>query len=102
MMKGGGGVIIVVPVVLVILIAASLLVYLPLNPSLTVTFKVSASPGYAISVNTNSTATFYSKGTIFGTAGIPQGPIFLSRLGALNGSYVLAIRVGYGPTILSN
>ena len=72
-------------------------IYLPLDPSVTVTFRVATTSGYSIILGPTS----YVKATPLGSLGVPQGGILLSHLDTVTGPYNLSIAVRYGTRTLS-
>jgi hypothetical protein len=71
--------------------------YLPLYPSITVTFRITSTSGYSITVGPTS----YVKAAFLGSLGVPPSRIGLSHLETNAGPYGLSIGVRYGTNTLS-
>src|SRR5713101_760834 len=80
------------------LVGLVLFFYLPVYPSVTVTFRVTTGPEYSMTTGPTS----YLKAPVYGTVNVPLGQIQLSPLDHITGPYNLTITVRYGISILSS
>jgi hypothetical protein len=74
---------------------------IPINPQLTVTFRISTNPQtYATLIEVSEAA--YAKVSIWSSASIPKGNISLSLLGATQGRYTLSVVIVYNGQIIGS
>jgi hypothetical protein len=86
-----------VAILITSLVGLVLFFYLPVYPSITVTFRVTTSPQYSITIGPTS----FLRASVSSTVNVPLGKILLLPLDGNTGPYNLTITVRYGTSILS-
>ncbi len=91
----------VAPLMLIIILAAVMVLFVPLSPSLSVTFNLGvSSTGYGPTLTAETWS--YAKVTLGSSSGVAKGSISLSFAGSsLAGPYNLTIAVSYNGQSLS-
>ncbi len=87
---------IVLPIILLVILVSFSILGLPINPMLTVRFKILTPPKLEIVDAT------YVKASLWSTASVTKGGISVSFLGATQGQYSLSITIGYGTQFLGS
>ena len=103
MSRRSAGPVATLPIMFIILLGGTMIFFLPLSPSLTVTFSIGHTMGYPPQPTIGAIMWLYSKATLASSAGIAKGAISLSyaNSSASQALCTLTVTVSYGDQTLS-